>query len=119
MIIPLRRIWLHDLARSLLRSVEFHGFDISLDQVGHRSWLPANINMHTWDIFADPPPQFVGYFDIVHVRLITVVIRENDPRPVLANLRKLLSTRIPDRPVLTIYLLPLSRLPANTDSLGA
>lgn len=29
-------------------------------------------------------------FDILHVRLITVVVKNNDPRPVLANLIKLL-----------------------------
>ncbi|RYP55409.1 hypothetical protein DL769_010195 [Monosporascus sp. CRB-8-3] len=69
-------------------SVELHGFDISLDQVGPKPWLPANIRMHIWNIFEEPPHQFVGYFDIVHVRLITVVIRGNDPRPVLANLTK-------------------------------
>ncbi|KAJ8108897.1 hypothetical protein ONZ43_g6286 [Nemania bipapillata] len=83
-------IWLHDLASHAIPSAEFHGFDISLDQVGHRSWLPANIHMHTWNVFEEPPPQFCQYFDIVHVRLITVVIKNNDPKPVLANLTKLL-----------------------------
>ncbi|KAI1099133.1 hypothetical protein F4804DRAFT_93715 [Jackrogersella minutella] len=83
-------IWLHDFARKK-PSAELHGFDISLDQVGPRPWLPSNIHMHTWNIFEEPPPQFVGYFDIVHVRLITVVVENNDPRPVLANLTKLLS----------------------------
>lgn len=46
--------------------------------------------MHTWNLFQEPPPQFVGYFDVVHVRLITVVVKNNDPRPLLANLTKLL-----------------------------
>jgi hypothetical protein len=47
--------------------------------------------MHTWDIFEEPPEEFLGYFDVVHVRLITVVVKNNDPRPVLANLTKILS----------------------------
>lgn len=47
--------------------------------------------MHIWNIFEDVPDEFIGYFDIVHVRLITVVVKNNDPRPILANLRKLLS----------------------------
>lgn len=72
-------------------STELRGFDISLDQVGPKQWLPANINMHIWDIFESVPDEFVGYFDIVHVRLITVVVKNNDPRLVLANLNKLLS----------------------------
>ncbi|GAM87321.1 hypothetical protein ANO11243_053440 [Dothideomycetidae sp. 11243] len=84
-------IWLHDFARDKPASIELHGFDISLDQVGPSPWLPANIRMHIWNIFEEPPAQFVGYFDIVHVRLITVVIKQNDPRPALKNLWKLLS----------------------------
>ncbi|KAI5926282.1 hypothetical protein F4810DRAFT_656256 [Camillea tinctor] len=85
-------IWLHDVARGRPMSTELHGFDISLDQVGPKAWLPANIRMHTWNVFEDPPSQFVGYFDVVHVRLITVVVKNNDPRPVLANLAKLLKS---------------------------
>lgn len=76
-------------------TVDLHGFDISLDQVGPKPWLPANMHMHTWNIFEEPPPEFVEYFDVVHVRLITVVVKNNDPRPVLANLTKLLSTSSP------------------------
>ncbi|KAK8078439.1 hypothetical protein PG996_004609 [Apiospora saccharicola] len=83
-------IWLEDAARGKPKSADFHGFDISLDQVGPKPWLPANIRMHTWNLFEEPPQEFVGYFDVVHVRLITVVVRDNDPRPVLASLAKLL-----------------------------
>ncbi|KAL1853105.1 hypothetical protein Daus18300_011933 [Diaporthe australafricana] len=84
------RIWLHDFARKRPTSMELHGFDISLDQVGPKPWVPANTNFHTWDIFGEPPSQFVGYFDVVHVRLITVVVKNNDPRPILSSLAKLL-----------------------------
>ncbi|KAI9035643.1 uncharacterized protein KD926_003154 [Aspergillus affinis] len=83
-------IWLQDFARGKPPSVDLHGFDISLDQVGPKPWLPANIHMHVWNIFENVPDEFVGYFDIVHVRLITVVVKNNDPRPILVNLRKLL-----------------------------
>ncbi|KAI3008907.1 hypothetical protein CBS147346_2342 [Aspergillus niger] len=59
-------IWLHDFARGKPPSVDLHGFDISLDQVGPKPWLPANIHMHIWNIFEDVPDEFIGYFDIVH-----------------------------------------------------
>lgn len=49
--------------------------------------------MHVWNIFEEVPDEFIGYFDVVHVRLITVVVKNNDPRPILANLKKLLSMR--------------------------
>ncbi|KAK2616819.1 hypothetical protein QQS21_000196 [Conoideocrella luteorostrata] len=83
-------IWLHDLARNRPTPAEFHGFDISLNQIGPKSWLPANMHFHAWDLFEEPPQEFVGYFDIVHVRLITVVVKNNDPKPIIANLTKLL-----------------------------
>ncbi|KAI1771039.1 hypothetical protein F4818DRAFT_445688 [Hypoxylon cercidicola] len=82
-------ISMHDMSRDK-PTAELHGFDISLDQAGPKPWLPANIRMHTWDIFKEPPERFVGYFDIMHVRLVTVVVKNNDPRPMLANLTKLL-----------------------------
>ena len=82
--------WLHDFARGKPPSTELHGFDISLDQVDPKPWLPANIHMHVWNIFENVPDEFVGFFDIVHVRLITVVVKNNDTRPIPANLNKLL-----------------------------
>ncbi|TGO69544.1 hypothetical protein BELL_0768g00050 [Botrytis elliptica] len=83
-------IWLLDVAREVPPSARLDGFDISLDQCPPSPWLPANTNLHTWDVYKEPPKQFQETFDIVHVRLITVAIKNNDPRPVLANLRKLL-----------------------------
>ncbi|KAI8944590.1 hypothetical protein F4801DRAFT_599518 [Xylaria longipes] len=65
-------IWLQDLAEHTPSSTELHGFDISLDQVGPKPWLH---HMHTWNIFEEPASQFLG---------------NNDPRPVLENLKKLL-----------------------------
>jgi hypothetical protein len=47
--------------------------------------------MHIWNVFENVPDEFVGFFDIVHVRLIIVVVKNNDPGPILANLNKLLS----------------------------
>lgn len=49
------------------------------------------MHIHAWDVFEDPDPKFLGYFDVVHVRLLTVVIKDDDPQPVLTNITKLLS----------------------------
>ncbi len=87
----LNRIWMMDLARTLGGNVKFDGFDISLDQCLPLAWLPDNIDIHTWDLFKEPPSEFIEAFDVVHIRLITVAVKDNDPRPILANLRKLLS----------------------------
>ncbi|KAI1822946.1 hypothetical protein F4861DRAFT_550233 [Xylaria intraflava] len=83
-------IWLYDLAGKMPKTCEFHGFDVSLDQVTPKPWLQPNVQMHTWDIFEEPSSQFESHFDIIHVRLITLVVKNQDPRPVLANLTKML-----------------------------
>jgi hypothetical protein len=84
-------IWLLDVAREVSEAARLDGFDISLDQCPPSPWLPANMHVHTWNIFEEPSEEFREVFDVVHIRLITVAIKDNDPRPVLANLRKLLS----------------------------
>ncbi|OGM47456.1 hypothetical protein ABOM_002558 [Aspergillus bombycis] len=48
-------IWLHHFARGKPPSIDLNGFDISLDQVGPKPWLPANVYMHTWNILEDVP----------------------------------------------------------------
>ncbi|KAJ5731680.1 uncharacterized protein N7483_006188 [Penicillium malachiteum] len=50
-------IWLQDFARGKPTSTDLHGFDISLDQVGPKAWLPANVHMHVWNIFEDVPDE--------------------------------------------------------------
>ena len=86
-----RSIWLLDVARDIDPAAKLDGFDVSLDQCPPSQWLPSNLNLHTWNIFEEPPAEYKGVFDVVHIRLITVAIKNNDPRPVLVNLRKLLS----------------------------
>ena len=84
-------IWLLDLDNDLPSAAQLDGFDVSLDQCPTSQWLPPKITMHTWNVFENPPQEFVEAFDVVHVRLITFIIKNNDPRPVLSNLQKILS----------------------------
>ena len=87
-------IWLLDVAHHLPVTAHLDGFDISLDQGPPSAWIPKNIKLHIWNIFDDPPEEYVQAFDFLHVRLITVVFRNNDPQPVLASLRKLISVAL-------------------------
>ena len=87
----INRIWMVDTASSLSATVSFDGFDICLDQTPAPAFLPNNVHLHHWDMFQEPPPEFIGQFDLVHVRLVTLVIKDNDPEPLIRNLRKLLS----------------------------
>ena len=84
-------IWLVDLADKVHPTVQLEGLDISLAQAPISKWLPANIQLREWDMFADPPAQLIGQFDIIHIRSVTLVIKDNNALPVIKNLRKLLS----------------------------
>lgn len=84
-----------DLARTLPPTVQLDGFDISLVQAPASKWLPVNVNLRQWDMFTDPPAELVGQYDILHVRLVTLVIKDNNAVPLIQNLRKLLSKRSP------------------------
>lgn len=87
-----RSVWLLDLQSQLDPSTETElvGFDVDINQVGPKEWLPKSLSLREWSVFADVPDELVGTFDIVNVRLICFVIEE-DPAPVLRNLTKLLS----------------------------
>lgn len=87
-------IWLISAARELPLTIEFDGLDISLEQCPPRSFFPQNIKLQAWDMFTDPPQNLIEQFDIVHVRLIMLVIKDNDPLPIIHNLWKLLSKLI-------------------------
>lgn len=86
------RIWLLDLAESLPPTVQLDGFDISLAQAPSTKWLPSNVTLREWDMFTEPPAELVGLYDIVHIRLVTLVVKDNNALPIIQNIRKLLST---------------------------
>ncbi|KAK4500334.1 hypothetical protein PRZ48_008523 [Zasmidium cellare] len=88
-------LWLVEVGRELGPSSDLHAFDVNLQQAPPKQWLPDNLALHEWNFFEDVPEEFVGKFDLVHVRLITVAIKANDPVPVIKNLCKLLSPQPP------------------------
>ena len=82
-------VWLLDLARQL-PGRQLEGFDISLAQCPPIAWLPGDISLQAWDMFTEPPKELIGKFDIVHLRLLLLVVRDNDPAPIIANAAKML-----------------------------
>ncbi|ROW00293.1 hypothetical protein VMCG_07250 [Cytospora schulzeri] len=84
-------IWLSDLSRQLPLTTQFHGLDISLEQLPPRNLTPPNITHHQWDVFTPPPAELRGTFDVVHMRLVAVVIKDvKHPARILANVAQLL-----------------------------
>lgn len=84
------RIWLIDLNRQL-PSAQLDGFDISAEQYPPKQWLPTNLSLSTLDIFPPVPEELIGKYDIIHVRLFILVVRDDDPTPILRNLISMLS----------------------------
>ena len=82
-------IWPLDIARTF-PTAQIDGFDISLQQSPPPEWLPKNVTVREWDIFSDLPPDLQGVYDIVHIRLLLLVVRNNDPRPALRNAMQML-----------------------------
>ena len=82
-------MWLIDLAREL-PSARLDGFDIKLDQAPPSEWLPPNIHLRTWNVFDDVPEDMLGVYDVVHVRLLVLVVENSDPRPIVRNLSRML-----------------------------
>ena len=65
--------------------------DINLSQCPSTGWLPSNITFREWDLFSDVPSEMVGRFDVVHVRLIFVLVRKReDVERVVGQLARLL-----------------------------
>ena len=84
-------IWLLDLARTLPPTTQLDGFDIDISDCPPERWLPSNITMRYLDALGEIPSHLVGIYDIVQLRLFQVVVKNNDPGPLLRNMLKMLS----------------------------
>nr|POE79460.1 n-methyltransferase sirn [Quercus suber] len=71
-------------------SAECHGFDISDKMFPAQADLPRNVALHIADVKRPFERRWIGYFDVVHVRLIEAAMRKDDWALVLRNLTTLL-----------------------------
>lgn len=80
-----------DVAKALPKDkAGLEGFDITPSNFPASAWVPSNIRFHTWDAFAEVPSEFIGVFDIVHIRAFYSCVKSNSVQPLLDNLLKLL-----------------------------
>ena len=82
-------IWLIQVARQM-PAATLYGFDINLTQTPPMEWLPSNVRLVPWNVFNEIPENMLGRFDIVHVRLLILVVQNSDPRNIIRNLVKML-----------------------------
>ena len=84
-------IWLLDLASHLPPSAQLDGFDIDLGQCPPKPWLPPNVSLHSLDVFDPVPEDLVGKYDVIHIQLFVLIVKKNDPVPLLRNVLRMLS----------------------------
>ena len=82
-------IWALDIAQSF-PSAQVDGFDIDLQQCPPLEWLPHNVTLREWNIFSNLSPELENTYDVVHIRLLLLVIPDNNPRPLLRNVLRML-----------------------------
>lgn len=97
------RIWLEDLATSLLfvplsdplETRTYFGFDISSSQFP--TVVNNNVKYKVHDVLKPFSNKHKGKFDVVHVRFLNVAVKEKDILRVTTNMMELLSRISIDR----------------------
>lgn len=82
-------IFLHEIAEAYPHT-ECHGFDISDKMFPPRAELAKNVTLHLADVKKPFDDQWLGYFDVLHVRLIGPAMRKDEWGPLLTNIVTLL-----------------------------
>lgn len=82
-------IWLTEVARQM-PTASLYGFDVNLAQAPPREWLPSNVTLVPWNIFDKVPEDMCGRFDVVHVRLLILVVQNSNPSNIIRSLVKML-----------------------------
>ncbi|KAJ5779110.1 hypothetical protein N7457_006830 [Penicillium paradoxum] len=82
-------IWLLDVAQSL-PTATLDGYDIDLSNTPPIQWLPKRLTLNHWDLFDSVPKHLLGKYDIVHLRLLILVVQNSDPVPIIQNVTRLL-----------------------------
>ena len=90
-------IWAIDLnalypPKSSARPIKITCLDINPSQFPPRATWPPNTTFSTYNIFADPPSEYVSQFDVVHIKFIVAVLWQDDTRAstALGNVVKML-----------------------------
>ncbi|KAI1180230.1 hypothetical protein F4777DRAFT_365900 [Nemania sp. FL0916] len=83
-------LWLCEVERESPGLHELRGFDISSASFINSAHLPGDMRLEVLDAKRPPPPDLVGTFDVVHVRLVQSVIFDDDPGCILSHCFELL-----------------------------
>ncbi|KAI1287224.1 S-adenosyl-L-methionine-dependent methyltransferase [Xylaria venustula] len=83
-------VWLTDLSTRLPATTRLDGFDISLSATPPLEWLPSNVTFQKWDVREDVPEEMLARYDIVHIRLLSFVLRDDEVPRILEKVVKMI-----------------------------
>ncbi|KAF2962934.1 hypothetical protein GQX73_g10636 [Xylaria multiplex] len=83
-------VWLTNLSTRVSPAAQLDGLDISLEATPPTEWLPHNVRFMQWDIKQAVPAALLEKYDIVHIRLLSFVLQDDEIPSVLQNVIKLL-----------------------------
>ncbi|KAH3005934.1 hypothetical protein KXW60_004372 [Aspergillus fumigatus] len=71
-------------------SIRLDGFDIDLANAPLPEWLPTPITLRQLSLFETVPGDLRGNYDVVHLRLLVLVVQNSDPLPIINQAYQLL-----------------------------
>lgn len=72
------------------KSIRLDGFDIDLANAPLPEWLPTPITLRQLSLFETVPGDLRGNYDVVHLRLLVLVVQNSDPLPIINQAYQLL-----------------------------
>lgn len=85
------RIWLYDVAQCLPAGSQLDGFDISSSQFPDPATIPKNMTFREQDLLQPFPEEFLGKYDVVHIRLMCFALNGDEWGQAVKRLVALLS----------------------------
>ncbi|OJI89961.1 hypothetical protein ASPTUDRAFT_185839 [Aspergillus tubingensis CBS 134.48] len=86
-------IWLCDLMRDPAMTpytLQLDGLDVDLKNAPVPEWVTPSISLRQWNIFDEVPEDLRGKYDVVHPRLLVLVVQESNPLPIIDKVFQLL-----------------------------
>ena len=74
-------------------SCQLDGYDIPAKHFPPKEWRPLNLQYSTYDALYPVLDEMIGKYDVVHVGLLVMIVKNEDPVPLLLNLLSMVSTK--------------------------
>ncbi|CZR35768.1 hypothetical protein FPRO06_01835 [Fusarium proliferatum] len=83
-------IFLKELAARVTEEAQLDGFDIDTRKFHETTSLPANVKLQYGNVLEPFPKQYLGIYDLVHVKLLYAALKKDEWLQAVKNLKTLL-----------------------------